>query len=288
MSASEPAIAVLPYGLTLGAEAADRPLVDLSWPLGCPDRLRGGRISDLAATDHLIVYPKTALHFRLRWHCPARVSIMVVEPNIMHGHHLRLLRATHRRFFRVFSYDEDFLARIPNGLFLPYGTTWVPDWRDLKIDKTATMSLIASGKRDHPGHKLRHDMVEFVQNQGLHVQVMGRGYTPFEQKSDGLAPFRFSIVIENVQQRNYFSEKLIDAILCETVPIYWGCPNISDFMDTSAMILCQDAAQMQAAIRSASAADYDRRLAALQELKPVAAAYDHLETRAATALRDSM
>ncbi|MFD3190219.1 glycosyltransferase family 10 domain-containing protein [Sedimentitalea sp. HM32M-2] len=286
--ATDPAIAILPYGLTLGAANAQRPLSELNWPLGCPDRLTGKRVADMAPDDHLIVYPKTALHVRPRWHCPARVSMMVVEPNIMHGHHLRLLRATHRRFFRVFSYDRDFLARIPNGIFLPYGTTWVPDWRDLSIEKTAHMSLIASAKRDHPGHKLRHAMVEFVQQQRLDVQVMGRGYTPFDRKSDGLAPFRYSIVIENVQQPNYFSEKLIDAILCETVPIYWGCPNIGEFIDTSAMILCDSEARMQDAIRAASVEDYQRRLPALRAIKPVAATFDHLETRAATALRDSL
>jgi hypothetical protein len=284
----EPAIAVLPYGQTLGKGAAQRPLSELNWPLGCPDRLAGKRIADLAADDHLIVYPKTMLHFRLRWDCPAHVSMMVVEPNIMHGRHLRILRLSHRRFFRVFSYDEAFLARIPNGLFLPFGTTWVPEWRDLDLTKTANMSLIASAKRDHPGHKLRHELVEFVQKQGLDVQVMGRGYTPFERKSEGLAPFRYSVVIENVRQRNYFSEKLIDAVLCETVPIYWGCPNIGDFMDTSGMILCDDEAQMRAAIESADATRYAALLPGLKAAQPAATGFSDLEKRAAQALRASI
>lgn len=283
-----PAIAVLPYGLTLGAGSAQRPLSELNWPLGCPERLQGKRVADMTPDDHLIVYPKTALHVRPRWHCPARVSIMVVEPNIMHGHHLRLLRLTHRRFFRVFSYDRDFLARIPNGLFLPYGTTWIPDWRDLDVTKTAHMSLIASAKRDHPGHKLRHDIVDFVQQQGLDVRVMGRGYTAFEQKSDGLAPFRFSVVIENVQQPNYFSEKLVDAILCETVPIYWGCPNIAEFISPASMILCETRAEMCEAIRSADESRYRAMLPALRDAKGQAAAYSDVEKRAAETLRDSL
>ncbi|MCH5377442.1 MAG: hypothetical protein JJ992_26070 [Planctomycetes bacterium] len=214
--------------------------------------------------------------------------MMVVEPNIMHGHHLRLLRLSHRRFFRVFSYDRDFLARIPNGIFLPYGTTWVPDWRDLDLTKSAHMSLIASAKRDHPGHKLRHAMVEFVQAQGLDVRVMGRGYIPFEKKSDGLAPFRYSVVIENVRQENYFSEKLIDAVLCETVPIYWGCPNLGDFMETSGMVLCETKAQMRAAIRDADQEGYAARLPGLRAAKPAAASYCDLEARAVRALRDSL
>lgn len=284
----DPAIAVLPYGSRLGGKQADRPLSELNWPLGCPYRLQGKRLRDLEPSDHLIVYPKTAMHYQLNWHCPAQVSMMVVEPNIMHGHHLRWLRLTHRRFFRVFSYDEEFLSRVPNGIFLPYGTTWVPNWRDLQIEKTAEVSLIASGKRDHPGHKLRHNLVEYVRAEHPEVAVMGRGYTPFEQKSDGLVPFRYSVVIENVQQRNYFSEKLIDAVLCDCVPIYWGCPNIGDFMETSGMVICQTEVEMRAAIAAANAEDYSQRLPALRAIKDVAAGYDYLETRAARALQASL
>ena len=29
------------------------------------------------------------------------------------------------------------------------------------------------------------------------------------------------------------SETIIDCLITKTIPIYWGCPNISDFFDTS-------------------------------------------------------
>ena len=77
---------------------------------------------------------------------------------------------------------------------------------------------------------------------------MGGGYKAFKQKADGLAPYRYSVVIENVRERNYFTEKLIDALLCGTVPIYWGCPNIGDFFDTTGMMICESEADIQAAL----------------------------------------
>ena len=40
--------------------------------------------------------------------------------------------------------------------------------------------------------------------------ILGRGYRPFERKSDGLAPYRFSIVIENFAEPAFFTEKLIE------------------------------------------------------------------------------
>ncbi|AXI45374.1 hypothetical protein C1J03_04570 [Sulfitobacter sp. SK012] len=285
---NDPAIAVLPYGGRLGKKLAALDLDDLDWPLGRPARLAKGTVGDLAPGDHLIVFPKTAMHYQPRFGTSAHVSIMVVEPSVIHGRHLKWLRLTWRRFFRVFSYNEALLAAIPNGLFLAYGTSWVPNWQDLDVTKTAMCSLIASAKRDQPGHALRHEVIEAVQAEGLDVTVLGRGYAPFENKSDGLAPYRFSVVIENVREQHYFSEKLVDAVLCETVPIYWGCPNIADHIDTGGMIICESKEALLAAIRAATGQQYEALLPALKATKPQAAAWDNLELRAAQTLKASL
>lgn len=285
---TEPAIAVLPYGGRLGRSLGDRPLDELIWPLGMPHRRRGGRIADLTPQDHLIVFPKTAMHYQPSFGTRAHVSMMLVEPPGIHGRHLRWLRWTWRRFFRVFTYDEALLAAIPNGIFLPYGTTWVPDWETLDVNKTRRCSLIASAKRDQPGHALRHSIVQQVRAEEMQVDILGRGYAPFESKAEGLAPYRFSVVIENARERHYFTEKLIDAVLCETVPIYWGCPNIADHIDTGGMILCADAAAVMDAIRNASDAQYDALLPALRSAKGQAARLADLEKRAASALQASL
>ena len=42
-------------------------------------------------------------------------------------------------------------------------------------------------------------------------------------KAAALRPVMFHIAIENVSQRSYFSEKLLDCFLTRTVPVYWGC-----------------------------------------------------------------
>ncbi|MBQ0804719.1 MAG: hypothetical protein KBT65_07625 [Sulfitobacter sp.] len=285
---SDPAIAVLPYGNKLGRRLAAVKLDDLNWPLGRPARLRSGTVADLTPADHLIIYPKTNMHFLPNLGTQANVTVMVVEPAVIHGRHLRWLRVTHRRFFRVMTYHQTLLDGIANGLFLPFGTTWVPEYKDLDLTKTGHMSLIASGKRDHAGHLLRHRLVEHVQKTGLDVTVLGRGYAPFERKSDGLAPYRYSVVIENVREKNYFTEKLVDAVLCESVPIYWGCPNIADFMDTSGMIICETEDDVKRAMLDASDAQYDGLAICLRKAKEQAAAFANLELRAAETLKASL
>lgn len=276
-----PGIAILPYGTSLGPKLAQMPLSDLTWPLGCPDRLLGKRVGDLERTDHLIMYPKTSHHYVLRRGTKARISLMMGEPSVIHAKHIKLLKWTWRRFYRVLSFHEALVGAIPNCVFFPYGTTWVPEWRDLKIEKTKSCSLIASAKRDTAGHQLRHAMVDWVRETGQNVDVLGRGYMPFDKKSDGLAPYRYSIVIENVREKNYFSEKLLDAVFCETVPIYWGCPNIGDFIDPEGIIICETGDDVRAAVQNMSEEDYQRRLPAIRALKNPLQAYADIDLRAA-------
>ena len=114
--------------------------------------------------------------------------------------------------------------------------------------------------------------------------------TPLDDRrlvGDALARYRFSVVIENVREANYFSEKLVDAVLCNTVPIYWGCPNLERFVDTAGIIRCQSEADIREAVKRATKEEFERRLPRLKAIQPVLADYCDLERRAVLAVRDS-
>ena len=283
------AVGVLPYGKSLGRAASALSLDEVIWPLGRPDRLRDGTLADLERQDHLIVYPKTAMHFQLWRGTRARISLLMCEPSIIHARHIALLNATYWRFFRVLSFNETLVARLPNAIFFPFGTTWVPNWREIGKEKTAMISLVASEKRDSEGHKLRHAIAAWTEkNDRVDVALMGRGYQPFEAKSDGLAPYRYSVVIENVRETNYFSEKLVDAVLCDTVPIYWGCPNLDDFVDTTGIIECRSEADLRQAIERASPAEYEKKLPYIKLIQDKMATFTGIEARAVEVIRDAI
>lgn len=285
---TEPAFGILPYGTRLGSNLSALSTDEVTWPEGCPDRLQGRSVADMLSSDHLLVFPKTDAHYRLKFGTRAQISLILGEPSEISVKHLTLLRLTHRRFFRVLTFNQTLLARIPNGVFFPFGSTWVPDWQDLSIKKTKSCSLIASSKRDSTGHKLRHAIVDWVRGTSQDVDIMGRGYLPFDRKSDGLAPYRYSVVIENMQEPNYFSEKLVDAVLCDTVPIYWGCPNLDRFVDPAGIVQCNSEDEIRQAISNASPEDYAARLPLLQAMKPQMAHYGDIERRAVRALRDCL
>lgn len=281
-----PAIALLPYGTHLGPNLATVSTDTLTWPEdGCPKRLLGKTVADFLPSDHLLVFPKTDVHFRLKFGTRAQVSLILGEPSEISVKHLTLLRLTHRRFFKVLTFNETLLSRIPNGVFFPFGSTWVPEWRSFQYSKDKSCSLIASAKRDSTGHKLRHAVVNWARQTSQDIEVMGRGYLPFDHKGDGLGPYRFSVVIENVQEQNYFSEKLVDTILCNTVPIYWGCPNLDRFFDPAGIIQCQSEDEIRQAVQAVCEADYRVRLPQIQALQTQMADFGDIEGRAAKALR---
>jgi hypothetical protein len=60
-----------------------------------------------------------------------------------------------------------------------------------------------------------------------HQSVKGTCYTKFLALDD----YRFSVGIENSQEENYITEKLYDIIFFNTVPVYFGAPNINNFKD---------------------------------------------------------
>jgi hypothetical protein len=209
---------------------------------------------------------------------------MIVEPDIVHGKHLRLARLFWRRFFRVLTKNPGLLGAIPNGLHLPFGFSFIADPDAVDCTKSRLASLIASAKQQLPGHKLRHQIVAQVRARGLPVEVMGRGYRPFAEKSEGLAPYRYSVVIENIREPSYFTEKIVDACLCETVPIYWGAPDIARYFDPEGVIACESAAEMLAALATMSEQDYARRRPAIARNKALARDYADLHGRAARAV----
>lgn len=55
-------------------------------------------------------------------------------------------------------------------------------------------------------------------------------------KKEGLVPYKYHYNAENSQEKDYFSEKIIDAILCECLTFYSGCTNIEDYINPKAFI----------------------------------------------------
>tara|TARA_B110000305_G_scaffold239701_1_gene308241 strand:- start:278 stop:1171 length:894 start_codon:yes stop_codon:yes gene_type:complete len=283
-----PAIAIIPYRSWPTFGLRNISLDNLEWPLGRPRRLQDGKISDLTEIDHIITFPRKHIYFMMRYKVRARISLMIVEPDIIHGHHIKLARFFNWRFYKILSKNKYILKKIKNGIFFYYGSTFLTNINKIDITKKNMASLIASSRDELPGHKLRHSLIKYIKNKNINVAVMGRGYKPFKNKADGLKSFRYSIVIENSSELNYFTEKIIDACLLETVPIYWGSPNISEYFDERGFIICKDLAEIKNALNKISISDYESRMEWIKKNKEVALYHADFTKRAALKLQKSL
>lgn len=136
---------------------------------------------------------------------------------------------------------------------------------------------------------MRHDVVDALREEGLDVDVdvdvMGPGYAPFEQKREGHASYWFYVFIENVRADGYFTEKLIDALLCESILIYWGAPDVDVHFDAGVLIACETLDEIMHAVRSSDIARYDKIRPALMRAKTKAEGLRNYRVLAAIMLR---
>ncbi len=112
-----------------------------------------------------------------------------------------------------------------------------------KIEKKNTMSIVFSEKVGAPGHQYRHVLVSQIINNNLPVDIYGRGCASLPEnvrnrqnikgsfnETEPYDDYVFTIAIENFISNQYFSEKIMTPIMCNTIPIYLGCKNIEQHL----------------------------------------------------------
>lgn len=137
-------------------------------------------------------------------------------------------------FDNIFTFRKDLLDSSEKYKLLLHWCSWIKNEDKLIYPKVKMLSTITSHKKQTEGHKLRHDIINYF---GKKMDVFGRGYNPIDDKIQGLKDYMFHIVVENVRQDYYFSEKLLDCFSTGTVPLYWGCPSIGEFFNEKGIII---------------------------------------------------
>lgn len=240
------------------------PLSKLEWPLGGPSG--GDRVGDLSVDDHVILSATSRSMCVSRRNVRCRVSALIFEPPVIQGRWYGLLRLIGPfAFHRVFTHLPSLAAAIPNGRLVPHGGAMVRRHADESPSKQAMVSIVASRHNGLPGHKMRHRIIAWSRMQGVELRTFGTGYQPLEDKWDGHAPYRYSVVIENSRSPGYFTEKIIDSLLAWSIPIYWGDPEIGRVFLEDGMIACESEDDIKRCLRQLSIADFERRLPALEE-----------------------
>ena len=192
----------------------------------------------ITTCDYWIVYNDMGLVASETVMCPPEHVIFISdEPETVYTYPKRFLA----QFYQVVSCQQNMLH--DNTVMSLTGQTWFVDksfdelMQTDHIEKTKAISVLCSDKQFTAGHKQRYDFVKRLkQHFGDHLEWFGRGVQDFDDKWDVLAPYRFSIAIENSVYPHYMTEKLSDCYLAHTMPLYFGCPNVTDYFDEQSLV----------------------------------------------------
>ncbi len=163
----------------------------------------------------------------------------------------------------------------PHTFYQQFGQVWhvEKDWQHL-IDcpapqKRACISAVTSSKAGTKGQILRlnllHGLKAHFKDRLVHY---GRGFEETHSKWDAILPFRYHIALENGSWPHYWTEKLSDAYLGWSFPLYVGCPNLEDYFEENSFAVL-DPCNLKACISQIEmlidSDCYERSISSLQQ-----------------------
>lgn len=200
------------------------------------------------------------------------------------------------KFDTVLTFDKRLLDRGENFKLNVYGTTWLNEEYRKIWNKNKLCSFILSNKNQTSGHKFRNNLANVINKDSNFnfVDLYGgnykhisytttRNWSPSHcsthisnEKILGLKDYMFSISCENCKMDYYFTEKLIDCFLSGTVPIYYGCPSISNFFNINGIIMIDTEKDCMDILQTLTFEKYNEMMPYIQENYEKAKQYTHL------------
>lgn len=212
--------------------------------------------------------------------------LMISEPNQLFNLHNYAL-AEGYKYDLIVTWGQEILDKYPNSIYHPFGISWLEkEYIDSvdNIQKRFEVSFLCGGKQMIEGHHLRHRLYK-RENE---VMIPKQWYytLPDYKFEDGhhkvtdvsgkkvLWESMFTIAVENSSNKGYHTEKIIDAFLSKTFPIYWGCPNLEELgYDPNGFIYCNDETEIINAVNSLTPQLYAERKAAIDHNYEIAKHY---------------
>jgi hypothetical protein len=161
---------------------------------------------------------------------------IILEPFEVISHKLEWLLSNYKKFDFILTYEDSLLRT--DSRFVKYvvgGSFLKPTDKIVLANKDKFISMVFSKKNYLPGHNLRHQIYNEFRESKI-IDFFGNAIMPFDYQGTPYSRYKYSIVIENVSKKNYFTEKLIDCLLFKTIPIYFGDPEIGIHFNSRGII----------------------------------------------------
>ena len=126
------------------------------------------------------------------------------------------------KFFQVRTFDE--YPSVPFKLLKHHTST----------DKNKPILTIRY-KNEYPYNKRETEFLEYLKSSNFSIDIFNKEDLTDEQ-TDPISNYKYILVLEDKQVKNYFTEKLFNGILAECLTFYQGCPNIGNYIDDRTFI----------------------------------------------------
>jgi hypothetical protein len=200
------------------------------------------------------------------------INILVLqEPNEYFNLHNWAIQ-NHEIFSVILTWSDLVLNNCPNSTFLPVGNLWIYEELYLKKrNKKFEVSHLCGKKLLTYGQSLRHEVLTRKNEIKIPTNFFNEygGMSSVKEAAEGkefiYGDSMFGVIIENTPHRGYFTEKILDSFALKTLPLYWGCSNISDFFNDKGIIKFNDVDDLIYIINNLTEQDYYDRLEYIED-----------------------
>jgi len=221
------------------------------------------------------------------------INILVLqEPNEYFGYHNWAIQ-NKDLFDVILTWDDKVLNNCDNALFFPFGNIWItPEQYNRNHDKRFEVSHLCGKLLKTYGHSLRHELLarkNEIKTPTNFYDVYGDRYNIDDARKGKEFIFgnsQFGVVIENTSHRGYFTEKILDCLALKTIPIYWGCSNITDFFNKDGIIEFNNVDDLIYIVNNLDENYYNQHLEAIEDNYYKAISYVDYEVRIARKIKE--
>ena len=190
----------------------------------------------------------------------------IIEPRDVKERPYDGIDKNHDLFDLIITFDKQSIDKYNNCKHLVWCESRVKDEEWGKWDltrKNKLVSMIASNKTMTAGHRFRFEIANSLAKKHK-IDLWGNAFKKFDEKTEPLAEYFFSIVSNNSTQDNFFTEALCDCFALKTGPIFRGCENIGDFFDKKGIITFQTLEELDIILSNLTIEDYNKKLEAIE------------------------
>jgi hypothetical protein len=84
-------------------------------------------------------------------------------------------------------------------------------------------------------------------------------------KRELLDEYQFHITPQNASHDNWFDDKIIDALMAKTIPLYWGCPNIGEYFNMDGILHFKTYEELLSMLKKLTPNYYEEHFDAVQD-----------------------